>query len=101
MIQKEGLDSLNVWELQEASRARGMRALGVSKDRLRVQLQQWLDLHLNANIPTSLLLLSRALYLPESLSTEDQLKATISSLPESTVSHFCYLLNYFVTFVYN
>ncbi|ELT91701.1 hypothetical protein CAPTEDRAFT_90824, partial [Capitella teleta] len=86
MIQKEGIDSLAVWEIQNACRARGMRALGVPENRLKEQLKQWLDLHLNEKIPTSLLLLSRAMYLPDTLSTEDQLKATISVLPDSTVS---------------
>jgi LETM1 and EF-hand domain-containing protein 1 len=86
MIQKEGVDSLAVWELQAACRARGMRSLGLPEGRLKVQLLQWLDLHLNQKIPTSLLLLSRCMYLPESLSTEDQLKATLSVLPDSTVS---------------
>ncbi|XP_022097752.1 mitochondrial proton/calcium exchanger protein-like isoform X2 [Acanthaster planci] len=84
MIQKEGVDSLTVSELQAACQARGMRALGVPVERLKSQLQQWLDLHINEQIPTSLLLLSRALYLPETLSTPDQLKATIASLPEAT-----------------
>ncbi|XP_038045476.1 mitochondrial proton/calcium exchanger protein-like isoform X2 [Patiria miniata] len=84
MIQKEGVDSLTVAELQGACQARGMRALGVPVERLKSQLQQWLDLHINEQIPTSLLLLSRTLYLPETLSTPDQLKATIASLPEAT-----------------
>jgi len=86
MIQNEGVDSLTVWELQSAVRARGMRALGVSEERLKYQLQQWLDLHLGEQIPVSLLLLSRAMYLPETLSTTEKLKATISALPETTVS---------------
>lgn len=81
MIQKEGVSSLTVPELQQASRARGMRALGVAEDRLRTQLEQWLELSLNEKIPPSLLLLSRVLYLPESLPAADQLKATIQSLP--------------------
>lgn len=34
------MDSLNVKELQAACRARGMRALGVTEDRLRSQLKQ-------------------------------------------------------------
>ncbi|XP_070210342.1 mitochondrial proton/calcium exchanger protein-like isoform X2 [Littorina saxatilis] len=80
MIKKEGLDSLTMNELQAANRARGMRALGVSHERLTEQLQQWLTLHLEEQIPTSLLLLSRALYLPETLSTEEQLTATITEL---------------------
>ncbi len=64
----------------------GMRALGVSVDRMKQQLAQWLDLHLDHKVPSALLLLSRAMYLPEHLTTEDQLKATISVLPETTVS---------------
>ena len=87
MIKKEGLDSLAVWELQEASRARGMRALGVPVDRLKVQLQQWLDLHLNHQVPTSLLLLSRTLFITDEVTTEEQLKATIQQLPETSVRH--------------
>lgn len=81
MIQTEGVSSLTVPELQQACRSRGMRALGVAEDRLRTQLQQWLELSLNEKIPPSLLLLSRILYLPENLPATDQLKATIQSLP--------------------
>ena len=87
LIEKEGIDSLAVWELQDACRTRGMRSLGMPEQRLKFQLSEWLDLHLNHKIPTSLLLLSRALYLPEHLTAEDQLKATISVLPEATVSN--------------
>ena len=47
---------------------------------------QWLDLHLTQKIPASLLLLSRALYLPEGTPTTDALQATLSTLPESIVS---------------
>ncbi|XP_018414226.1 PREDICTED: LETM1 and EF-hand domain-containing protein 1, mitochondrial [Nanorana parkeri] len=83
LIAEEGVDTLNVKELQAACRARGMRALGVTEERLRDQLKQWLDLHLNQEIPTSLLLLSRALYLPDTLSPADQLKTTLQTLPES------------------
>ena len=86
MIEKEGLDSMSMTELQAANRARGMRALGVSEERLRAQIQQWLTLHLEERIPTSLLLLSRALYLPETLSAEEQLEATITQLAQSAPS---------------
>lgn len=79
---------MSISELQAANRARGMRALGVSEERLREQLKQWLQLHLNEKIPTSLLLLSRALYLPETLSTEEKLGATITQLAGSAVC-FC------------
>ncbi|XP_008941396.1 PREDICTED: LETM1 domain-containing protein 1 [Merops nubicus] len=65
MIAKEGVNGLSVSELQSACRARGMRSLGLSEEQLKEQLQQWLDLHLKENVPPSLLLLSRALYLIE------------------------------------
>jgi len=78
-----------VWELQEACRQRGMRSFGVPEQRLKSQLNQWLDLHLKCKVPTSLLLLSRTLYLPEHLSAEDQLRATLSALPaQAMVSRF-------------
>ncbi|XP_064420389.1 mitochondrial proton/calcium exchanger protein isoform X2 [Latimeria chalumnae] len=83
LIAQESVDSLNVNELQAACRVRGMRALGVTEERLREQLKQWLELHLNQQIPTSLLLLSRAMYLPDTLSPADQLKTTLQTLPES------------------
>ncbi|NWJ04072.1 LETM1 protein, partial [Crypturellus undulatus] len=83
LIAEEGVDSLTVKELQAACRARGMRALGVTEERLKEQLKQWLDLHLNQEIPTSLLILSRAMYLPDTLSPADQLKTTLQTLPDS------------------
>ncbi|XP_033122430.1 mitochondrial proton/calcium exchanger protein-like [Anneissia japonica] len=83
MIQKEGIDGLTIAEMQSACQSRGMRALGLPAERLKSQLQQWLDLHLNEQIPTSLLLLSRALYLPEELPTAQQLQKTIASLTDS------------------
>lgn len=83
MIIKEGVDSLDTEELQQACRERGMRAMGVSEARLRNQLEQWLDLHINRKIPISLLMLSRAMYLPENLAPEDLIKSTISALPKS------------------
>lgn len=85
LIQKEGIDSLAVWELQEANRKRGMRAIGVSEDRLKFQLQQWLDLHLKEEVPTTLLILSRIMFLEEHLTPAEQLKQTLSTLSESTV----------------
>jgi LETM1 and EF-hand domain-containing protein 1 len=83
VIVKEGLETLTIDELQSACRDRGMRAIGVSETRLRKQLEQWLDLHLNRNIPLSLLILSRALYLPENLPAEDLIKTTIAVLPKT------------------
>lgn len=64
-IQGEGVAAMSVAELQAASRSRGMRSLGLTTDQLRQQMQQWLDLHLKENVPPSLLLLSRAMYLTD------------------------------------
>ncbi|KAM8917446.1 mitochondrial proton/calcium exchanger protein isoform 2-T2 [Spinachia spinachia] len=82
LIAEEGVESMSVNEVQAACRARGMRSLGVTEERLREQLIQWLELHLNQQIPTSLLLLSRAMFLPDTLSPADQLKTTLQTLPE-------------------
>lgn len=86
MIDKEGVDALNRTELQQACRARGMRAYGMPEHRLRDQLTQWLDLSLNKKVPPSLLLLSRALMVPETIPMSDKLKATISALPDDIVA---------------
>ncbi|XP_068220539.1 mitochondrial proton/calcium exchanger protein isoform X2 [Palaemon carinicauda] len=86
IIQVEGIESMAVWELQQACRARGMRAYGLSKERLQSQLNLWLDLSLNEKVPPSLLLLSRTLYLPENVRPSDTLAATISTLPEEVAT---------------
>lgn len=46
---------------------------------------QWLELHLHQEIPTSLLILSRAMYLTDTLSPEDQLTSTLQTLPDIVV----------------
>ncbi|CAB3362761.1 Hypothetical predicted protein [Cloeon dipterum] len=86
VIMREGVETLTVPELQQACRVRGMRAYGMAESRLRAQLNQWLDLSLNEKVPPSLLLLSRALLLPETVTTSEQIKASISVLAESAVT---------------
>lgn len=83
MIQREGVDSLTTPELQSACRSRGMRAYGLSDEQLRRQLSEWINLSLNEKVPPSLLLLSRAMMLPENVPTAEKLKASISSLPDA------------------
>lgn len=61
----------------------GMRAYGLSEDRLKRQLEEWINLSLNEKVPPSLLLLSRAMMLPEDIPTTEKLKASISSLPDA------------------
>ncbi|XP_068452390.1 LETM1 domain-containing protein LETM2, mitochondrial [Clinocottus analis] len=65
MIAAEGVAAMSVSELQAACRSRGMRSLGLTTEQLNQQMQQWLDLHLKENVPPSLLLLSRAMYLTD------------------------------------
>lgn len=60
-----------------------MRAYGLSEDHLKRQLEEWINLSLNEKVPPSLLLLSRAMMLPEDIPTTEKLKASISSLPEA------------------
>ena len=86
IIRREGVENMTVNEMQQASKERGMRALGLPKEQLIKQLKEWLDLSLNAKVPPSLLLLSRTLYLPQTLDPISQLAATISTLPESAAS---------------
>ena len=59
-----------------------MRAYGVSEERLRMQLKQWLEMSLDDKIPPSMLLLSRVFYLPENISFADKMKAILAQLPE-------------------
>lgn len=83
LIQKEGIDSLNLNELHNACRSRGMRSYGLSEFQLRTQLTEWINLSLHEKVPPSLLLLSRAMMLPEDVPTAEKLKASMSSLPDS------------------
>lgn len=86
MIQKEGIDSLLLSELQSACRARGMRSYGLSEQQLKDQLQEWINLSLDEKVPPTLLLLSRAMMLPEDVPTAEKLKATIAVLSDSAVT---------------
>ena len=60
VIKREGVASLSVAELQSVSRARGMRADTDDRAILERQINDWLELSLNAKLPPSLLILSRA-----------------------------------------
>ena len=83
LIQRDGVESLTVKEVQEACHARGMRALGVSEEGLRERLNQWIRLHVVEKVPSSLLLMSRVLYLPETLTPEAQIATVLDNLPEN------------------
>ncbi|MGH0131930.1 UNVERIFIED_CONTAM: hypothetical protein FKN15_057352 [Acipenser sinensis] len=51
MIAQEGVNSMNVAELQTACRIRGMRSLGVTEDQLRQQLKQSIQLAVTLEAP--------------------------------------------------
>ncbi|KAI9497441.1 LETM1-like protein-domain-containing protein [Zychaea mexicana] len=87
VIQSEGIPSLTIQELQSACAARGIRTVGASPGRLRDELAQWVDLNLNHQVPSTLLILSRAFsFTDRSLTTEDALRATFNSLPDNLVN---------------
>jgi len=70
-----------------------MRAIGVTDDRMRRQLNQWLELSLKKKVPPSLLLLSRAMFLPDNLPPTARLQATLSALPDDAVRvYFLYFI---------
>lgn len=83
VIAREGVNSLDLWELQQACKARGMRAYGLTKERMQTQLQEWIDLSLNEKVPPTLLLLSRAISISDDTITTDKLKQTLRVLPDS------------------
>ncbi|KAJ1549886.1 hypothetical protein HK096_009896 [Nowakowskiella sp. JEL0078] len=95
MIASEGVESLTIQELQQACSYRGIRTVGVSPARLRSELTQWLDLHLKFNIPSTILLLSRAFSMTERIpSTSEEavqrgaeaLQATLTALPDQVLN---------------
>uniref|UniRef100_T1PEC2 Mitochondrial proton/calcium exchanger protein n=1 Tax=Musca domestica TaxID=7370 RepID=T1PEC2_MUSDO len=83
VIAREGVNSLDLWELQQACKARGMRAYGLTQEKMRTQLQEWIDLSLNEKVPPTLLLLSRTMLISDDTITTDKLKETIRVLPDS------------------
>jgi len=82
-ISYEGVDSLNVSELQAACAARGIRTHSVSPAQMRRDLQSWLDLRLKEGVPSTILVLSNAyMYSGDVDSQIDALTGVLSSIPE-------------------
>ena len=83
----EGINTLTTLELREACQERGMRAIGLTSFGYKHQLQEWLDLSIQKNIPISLLIMSRAISLSStSRNPEDVLKNSMSSLDADTIN---------------
>ncbi|KAL2113738.1 hypothetical protein VUR80DRAFT_2707 [Thermomyces stellatus] len=79
----EGVDSLNVAELQAACGARGIPTFSVSPARMRSDLQTWLDLRLREKVPSTILVLSNAyMYSSEVGDQIEALTGVLSSIPE-------------------
>lgn len=51
-----------------------MRSVGLPKEKLQSQLSEWLDLHLEKNVPITLLLFSRALHVTQALVDQNPLQ---------------------------
>lgn len=86
IISKEGVEQMTVRELQVACKERGMRAVGLTNEKLVTQLKQWIELSTNEKVPPSLLLLSRTLYLPHTLAPAQAIEASIGALPEAVAT---------------
>ncbi|CAM9403034.1 unnamed protein product, partial [Ectocarpus fasciculatus] len=82
----EGVDSLNEEELQDACQERGMRARGLTIYGYKKQLKGWIDLSIQKHIPISLLIMSRAFVIHQSLNPETVLRDSLSSLDEDIIN---------------
>lgn len=82
-ISFEGVESLNVAELQAACASRGIRTYSVSPAQMRKDLQTWLELRLKEQVPSTILVLSNAyMYSGEVTNQIDALTGVLSSIPE-------------------
>lgn len=91
LIQLEGVSGLSDEELKSAARTRGMRWEEDRKE-LERQLNDWLELSLQNNLPSSLLILSRAFLITHAKDEDTQtatlkdITDTLASLPEEVVT---------------
>jgi LETM1 and EF-hand domain-containing protein 1 len=78
-------------EVVKACRDRGIRTAGVSMKQLRQQLEEWLELSQNKEVPSSLMILSRAFFYTEL--PEEALKETLSSMPDNVLDDIRYTVS--------
>ncbi|EME28093.1 calcium-binding EF hand family protein isoform 2 [Galdieria sulphuraria] len=86
-----GVSSLTDEEVVKACRDRGIRTAGVSMRQLRQQLEDWLELSQNKEVPSSLMILSRAFFYTEV--PEEALKETLSSMPDNVLDDIRYTVS--------
>eukprot|EP00250_Pteridium_aquilinum_P034404 c7536_g1_i1 orf=631-1224(-) len=55
------------------------------QDKVKEELKNWVDLSLNHSVPSSLLILSRALSVSGKMKPEEAVQATLSSLPDEVI----------------
>lgn len=84
LIYWEGVNSLSTEELMYACKERGMK-IGVSKKELQKQLREWIELSFDKNIPSSLLIISRAFVFNDKLQSEEAIKMALGSLSDDVV----------------
>ncbi|KAJ9474740.1 Mitochondrial distribution and morphology protein 38 [Pseudozyma hubeiensis] len=93
VIGHEGVDNLSQPELVSACQNRGIQTINLSEDRLRQELQQWIDLHVRNKISGTLLVLSKAFNYVAAGNNDSNaqshlrsLELTLSSLPDNLVN---------------
>jgi LETM1 and EF-hand domain-containing protein 1 len=89
-LAQEGTATLSRAELEQACEARGMRVSGLSDWILRRQLDDWLELSIEKEVPMTLLVLSRAYQIATSPgqiapTAEQALQESISSIDKNVV----------------
>ncbi|KAN0062039.1 LETM1 domain-containing protein ylh47 [Thecaphora frezii] len=92
VIAAEGMQSMSLPELVSACQSRGIQTTNLSEERLRQELDQWIDLHVRQRISGILLILSKAFnYVAQgsndsSKSHLKSLELTLSSLPDNLLN---------------
>ncbi|KAL9643442.1 hypothetical protein ABK040_010057 [Willaertia magna] len=84
LIYWEGVNSLSTEELMYACKERGMK-IGVPKKELQNQLKEWIELSFDKNIPSSLLIISRAFTFNDKVQSEEAIKMALGSLSDDVV----------------
>lgn len=85
IVWEGGVDSLTDGEVAKACRDRGIRE-EVSSQWMRKQLRDWIELAKKREIPSSLLIMSRALlYTRSDEQAEEGLRETLGSMPDDVI----------------
>lgn len=83
LIKKNGIKNIPDEDLQDLSRDRGMRAIGLTRERLEKQYQDWIELSCDPNISDSMLAYTRMLYMPRAI---DKMGAAMETAIEKKVA---------------